>query len=74
MTFEREGNWRDFAKGAIIGFMVSAFFLVFYMIWTSRPSANKDPATSTSRMEKNGVYIGAFLNIALLYSYLAYTY
>jgi hypothetical protein len=38
VTFEREGTLKDLVKGFFIGIVISAFLVLFYMIWLARPS------------------------------------
>ena len=75
MSFEREGSWKDFIKGNIKGFFVTIAFVLFYMLWDARPQTSKAVERQImTKMEKNGVYFGAFLNFLVIYFYLYFTY
>jgi len=75
MSFEREGSWKDFIKGNILGFFVTIAFVLFYMLWDARPQTSKAAERQImTKMEKNGVYLGAFLNFLVIYFYLYFTY
>ena len=63
-TLEKEGNKLEFIFGFIIGFLLTAVLLLFYIFWDSRLS---NYSTQMSRLKKNGVYSGALANFLCLY-------
>ncbi|TNV84444.1 hypothetical protein FGO68_gene14405 [Halteria grandinella] len=73
-VFEREGTWKEFARGFGIGFALTAFLLIFYMVWSAKPSRNRDSNSSLSKQERIGTYVGAFVQFALMYYYLVFTW
>eukprot|EP00347_Sterkiella_histriomuscorum_P010989 403374171 len=60
---EQEGNKKDFAKGFIIGMILTAALFLFYLIFDSRVENVKQ----MSKMHKHGIYAGAFFNFTLIY-------
>jgi hypothetical protein len=63
-TFEREGTNLDLIKGIFKGFLVTIFFLLFYLLWDGRVNN----ANSMSKKMKHGVYLGAYVNFVALYA------
>jgi hypothetical protein len=43
VTFEREGTWKEFAKGTLRGLILSVFLIPFYLLWSvKRSQSGKD--------------------------------
>jgi len=69
-SFERDGNYREFTIGFIIGAILTGPLSVLYLIWQASPSKNLDSETNMSKLEKFGIYSGAFANFCAIYLYL----
>jgi hypothetical protein len=66
-VFERDGKWLEFWRGFVKGLVISAFFIVIYLMWDARPGKGGKETRGMSKKEKSGCYVGGFVNFAIIY-------